>query len=32
MIAQFVEAAFLTAIWGGVGVAVAWMFGVGDKS
>ena len=32
MIAQFVEAAFLTAIWGGVGVAVAWVFGVGDKS
>jgi hypothetical protein len=30
--AQFVEAAFLTVIWGGVGVALAWMFGVGDKS
>ena len=32
MMAQFVEAAFLTVIWGGVGVALAWMFGVGDKS
>lgn len=30
--AQIVEAAFLTVIWGGVGVAVAWMFGVGGKS
>lgn len=30
--AQFVEAAFLTVIRGGVGVALAWMFGVGGKS
>jgi hypothetical protein len=31
MIAHFVEAAFLTVIWGGLGVAVAWMFGAGGK-
>ena len=31
-LAQIVEAMFLIVIWGGVGVALAWMFGVGDKS
>ena len=30
--AQLIKAAFLTVIWGAVGVALAWMFGVGDKS
>lgn len=31
MMAELIEAAFLAVIWGSVGVAVAWMFGVGGK-